>query len=158
LRLTGRFCATSDSILTSWVTDNRRAATTRYAPCLIRALGMDADKLPDLVHSTDVLGPLLPAVADDLGLDRGTPVVAGSIDNSAVAVGACAVRDFDTHLYLGTSSWLGAHVPFKKTDIRHKVASIPCAIRDRYLAIAMQSAAGANLSFLRDRILFHRDE
>ncbi len=158
LCLTGRFCATSDSILTSWVTDNRHVPVTRYAPCLIRALGIDAEKLPELIHSTEVLGPLLPAVADELGLDRGTRVVAGAIDNSAVAIGACAVRDFDTHLYLGTSSWLGAHVPFKKTDIRHKVASVPCAISDRYLAFAMQSAAGANLSFLRDRILFHRDE
>jgi xylulokinase len=158
LRLTGRFCATSDSILTSWVTDNRSATTTRYDQSLIRALGIDAEKLPELLHSTDVLGPLLPSVADALGLDRRTHVVAGAIDNSAVAIGACAVRDFDTHLYLGTSSWLGAHVPFKKTDIRHKIASVPCAISDRYLAFAMQSAAGANLSFLRDRILFHRDE
>jgi xylulokinase len=158
LRLTGRFCATSDSILTSWVTDNRSATSTRYDQSLIRALGIDAEKLPELLHSTDVLGPLLPSVANALGLDQRTQVVAGAIDNSAVAIGACAVRDFDTHLYLGTSSWLGAHVPFMKTDIRHKIASVPCAISDRYLAFAMQSAAGANLSFLRDRILFHRDE
>ncbi len=157
LRLTGRFCATSDSILTSWVTDNRDAAAVRYDRGLIGMLGIDADKLPELVRSTDVLGPLLPAVADALGLPGNVPVVAGSIDNSAVGVGACAVRDFDAHLYLGTSSWLGAHVPFKKTDIVNKIASVPCAINGRYLAMAMQSAAGANLSFLRDRILFHPD-
>jgi xylulokinase len=158
LRLTGRFCATADSILTSWVTDNRDANAVRYDPGLIRMLGIDADKLPELVRSTDVLGPLLPQVAQVLGLANDIPVVAGSIDNSAVAIGACAVRDFDTHLYLGTSSWIGTHVPFKKTDIVNKVASVPCAINGRYLAMAMQSAAGANLSFLRDRILFHPDE
>jgi xylulokinase len=158
LRLTGRFCATGDSILTSWVTDNRDAGAVRYDASLVAMLGIDAAKLPEIVRSTDVLGPLLPPVAQALGLAPDTPVVAGAVDNSAVAVGACAVRDFDTHLYLGTSSWLGAHVPFKKTDIRNKVASVPCAIGGRYLAMAMQSAAGANLSFLRDRILFHRDE
>ena len=158
LRLTGRFCATRDSILTSWVTDNRDANAVRYDAALIAMLGLDADKLPDIVGSTDVLGPLLPQVAQILGLAPTTYVVAGAIDNSAVAVGACAVRDFDTHLYMGTSSWLGAHVPFKKTDIRNKIASVPCAVNGRYLAIAMQSAAGANLSFLRDRILFHPDE
>lgn len=157
LRLTGRICATSDSILTSWVTDNRDAHAVRYERGLIRMLGIDADKLPELVRSTDVLGPLLPQVAQALGLPADIPVVAGSIDNSAVAVGACAVRDFDTHLYLGTSSWIGTHVPFKKTDIVSKVASVPCAINGRYLAMVMQSAAGANLSFLRDRILFHPD-
>ncbi|MGJ3701213.1 hypothetical protein [Variovorax sp. AFSI2.2] len=46
---------------------------------------------------------------------------------SAVAVGA-AVDDYESHPYLGTSSWLGAHVPLMKTDVFHKIATIPsCA-------------------------------
>jgi xylulokinase len=158
LKLTGRFCATPDSILTSWVTDNRNAAAVRYDSGLIAMLGIDADKLPEIVGSTEVIGTLLPRIADLLGLETGTRVVGGAIDNSAVAIGAGAVRDFETHLYMGTSSWLGAHVPFKKTDVRNKIASIPCAVKGRYLATAMQSAGGANLSFLRDRVLFHADE
>jgi xylulokinase len=158
LRLTGRFCATADSILTSWVTDNRNATAVRYDTGLIQLLGIDADKLPELVSSTEVLGPLLPQIADLLGLRAGTRVVAGAIDNSAVAIGSGAIGDRDVHLYMGTSSWLGSHVPFKKTDLRNKIASVPCAVRGRYLAVALQSAGGANLSFLRDRILFHADE
>jgi xylulokinase len=157
LRLTGRFVATPDSILTAWVTDNRRGET-RYDKRLIAQLGVDADKLPEIVASTDVLGPLTAEAAEALGLARAVPVVAGAIDNSAVAVGAGAVGDYETHLYLGTSSWLGAHVPFKKTDLLSKIAAVPGAISGRYLAMAIQSAAGANLSFFRDRILYHPDE
>jgi len=157
LRLTGRFCATQDSILTAWITDNRDAHRVRYDPRLIRMLGVDAAKLPEIVKSTDVIGTLLPEVATALGLDARTVVVAGAVDNSAVAVGA-AVDDFATHLYLGTSSWLGAHVPFMKTDVFCKIAAVPCAVDGRYLAMALQSTAGANLSFLRDRILYHPDE
>lgn len=157
LRLSGRSCTTGDSILTTWVTDNRDASRPRYDARLLAMLGIDREKLPDIVASTDVLGPLLPEVADSLGLGRGTVVVAGAVDTSAVAVGA-AVGDFEPHLYLGTSSWLGAHVPFMKTDVRHKIAAIPCAVTGRHLAIALQSTAGANLSFLRDRILYHPDE
>ena len=157
LRLAGRFCATQDSMLTAWVTDNRDLRHMRYDAGLIRTLGIDAAKLPELVRSTDILGPVLPEVAQALGLDPKTVVVAGAVDNSAVAVGA-AVGDFETHLYLGTSSWLGAHVPFMKTDVRHKIAAVPCAVDGRYLAMALQSTAGANLSFLRDRILYHPDE
>ena len=157
LRLSGRFCATQDSAVTSWITDNRDPHRVRYDAGLIRLLGLDAAKLPEIVHSTDVLGPLLPKVAQALGLDAKTVVVAGAVDTSAVAVGA-AVADFESHLYLGTSSWLGAHVPFMKTDVRHKIAAIPSAVDGRYLAMALQSTAGANLSFLRDRILYHPDE
>lgn len=156
-RLCGRVCATQDSILTSWVTDNRDPSRVRYDPRLIGALGLDAGKLPEIVRSTDVLGPLRSEVAERLGLPASTPVVAGAVDTSAVAVGA-AVPDFETHLYLGTSSWLGAHVPDMRTDVRHKIAAVPCAVDGRYLALALQSTAGANLSFLRDRILYHPDE
>jgi xylulokinase len=157
LRLCGRLCATHDSILTAWVTDNRDLSRPRYDPGLVRLLGIAPEKLPELVRSTEVIGTLRPQVARSLGLDERVQVVAGAVDNSAVAVGA-AVRDRQTHLYLGTSSWLGAHVPFMKTDVRSKIAAVPCAVDGRYLAMALQSTAGANLSFLRDRVLYHPDE
>jgi len=51
-----------------------------------------------------------------------------------------------------------AHVPFKKTDVGSSLASIPCAIPGRYLLTALQATAGGNLTFLRDNILYHKDE
>lgn len=157
LRLTGRFCATPDSMVTTWVTDNRDPLHVHYNDALIAMLGIDKEKLPEMVASTEVLGPLLPDVAEILGLRPDTVVVAGAVDTSAVAAGA-GVTDFAPHLYLGTSSWLAAHVPFMKTDVFNKIAAVPCAVKNRYLAVALQSTAGANLSFLRDRIFLHPDE
>lgn len=154
LRLTGRFVATHDSILTSWVTDNRHPDRIRYDSGLLAASGIDSDKFPELVACTEVLGGLLPQAASDLGLPRSTPVVAGAVDTSAAAIGSGAVADLEPHLYIGTSSWIGAHVPFKKTDLLTQVASVPCAVPARYLMIAMQSLAGGALAFLRDRLLF----
>src|SRR5512133_916683 len=49
LRLTGEFVATYDSILTSWVTDNRHPNEIHYDDSLIRSLGIDWDKLPEIV-------------------------------------------------------------------------------------------------------------
>ena len=157
LRLTGRFVATLDSILTTWVTDNRDVNHIHYDEKLVAQTGIAMEKLPEIVRCTDVIGPLCPLAAEELGLPRGTVVVAGSVDVSAAAVGSGAVRDGETHLYIGTSSWIGAHVPFKKTDVFSQIASVPCAVNGRYLAIAMQSSAGASLSFLGDKILFHQD-
>lgn len=158
LRLTGRFVATVDSILTSWVTDNRNAGNIHYDRKLIEQVGIDPEKLPEIVRCTDVLGPLCSSAAEELGLPPETQVVAGAVDNSAVAIGSGAVRDGEAHLYIGTSSWLGAHVPFKKTDVFSQIASVPCAVNGRYLAVALQSSAGSNLSFLCDKIIFHKDE
>lgn len=157
LRLTGRFCATQDSILTSWVTDNRDVGAARYDDGLIAASGIERAKFPDLVRCTDVIGTLRPEVANELGLSPGTPVVAGAIDNSAAAIGAGAYEDYEAHLYMGSSSWVGAHVPFKKTSVFDQIASVPCPAPDKYLMMAMQSSGAANIAFLKDRMVYHDD-
>jgi xylulokinase len=158
LRLTGRFAATFDSILTSWVTDNRQPDDIRYHPDLVRCSGVEVSKFPEIVPCTTVLGPLLPEVATDLGLSPDVQVVAGAIDNTAAAIGSGAVADYAMHLYIGTSSWMAAHVPFKKTDIFSALASVPCAVPGRYLLTALQATAGGNLTFLRDNLLYPQDE
>jgi xylulokinase len=157
-RLTGRFVATFDSILTSWVTDNRDPDHICYNARLVRNSGIEATKFPEIVPCTTTLGGLKAEAAAALGLSPGVQVVAGSIDNTAAGIGAGAVADFAPHLYLGTSSWIAAHVPFKKTDPVSSLASVPCAVPHRYLLTALQATAGGNLTFLRDNILYHQDE
>lgn len=158
LRLTGRFCATFDSILTSWVTDNRDPDAIHYHSALLGDSGIDTEKFPEILPCTRVLGTLKPEVSEALGLGASVQVVAGAIDNTAAAVGSGAVQDYAAHLYIGTSSWIAAHVPYKKTDILASMASVPCALPGRYLLTALQATAGGNLTFLRDNILYHQDE
>ncbi|MCB9110104.1 MAG: xylulose kinase [Anaerolineales bacterium] len=158
LRLTGEFVASFDSIVTSWVTDNRNPDDIHYTDSLIRSLGIDREKLPEIVPCTKVIGNLRDDVANALGLSSYVKVVAGAIDNTAAAIGAGAVDDYALHLYIGTSSWMAAHVPFKKTDVASSMASIPCAVPGRYLLTALQATAGGNLTFLRDNIIYHKDE
>jgi xylulokinase len=158
LRLSGRFVATPDSILTSWVTDNRDSAHVVYHDGLVHNCGIAADKFPDIVPCTALLGPIKAKVADALGLAAEVQVVAGAIDTTSAAVGSGAIADYEAHLYIGTSSWIAAHVPFKKTDVFSSLASVPCAVPGRYLMIIMQTTAGGNLAYLRDKILYHQDE
>ena len=158
MRLCGRIAATPDSILTSWVTDNRDSARVVYSPVLVRNSGIDADKFPEIVACNSVLGDVKPDVAHELGLKPGVRVVAGSIDTTSAAIGSGAVRDYEGHLYIGTSSWIAAHVPFMKTDVASSLASVPCAIPGKYLMTILQTTAGGNLTFLRDKILYHKDK
>ncbi len=158
VRLTGQFVATSDSIMTSWVTDNRDPRHIKYDEGLLKYVTIDPAKYPDLVLDIDVIGDLKPEVAHAIGLKGDVKVVAGGIDVSAAAVGSGAVEDFDAHVYIGTSNWIAAHVPYKKTDLGYFIASMPCAIPDKYLLILLQTTAGGNLNYLRDKILYHKDE
>ena len=71
--------------------------------------------------------------------------------------GSGAVADFATHLYIGTSSWISGHVPFKKTAPTSNVASIPAALAGRYLIADEHETAGACLTFLRDNLALAPD-
>jgi xylulokinase len=158
LLLTGQFAASYDSITVYWLTDNRDINNVKYDDRLLRITGIERTKLPDLKPANSILGSLLPDIARDWGLREDVQVVIGSPDVHSAAVGSGAVRDFETHVYIGTSSWLTCHVPFKKTDLFHSIAALPAAIPGRYLLTNEQETAGVCLQFLRDNIFFHEDE
>ncbi len=158
LRLTGQFAASFPSITLHWLTDNRKIEDIVYDDKLVNMSTIEREKLPDLKPANSILGPLLPEIAQEWGLRADVRVVMGSPDIHSAAVGSGAVRDFEPHLYIGTSSWLTCHVPFKKTDLFHNMAALPAAIPGRYLLTNEQECAGVCLQFLRDNILFHQDE
>lgn len=157
LRLTGRAVASVDSIAGHFVTDNRDLDRVGYDEQLLRYSGLDRAMLPDLVRAVDVVGPLLAGPAAELGVPAGIDVVAGTPDVQSATLGSGAIEDFHAHLYLGTSSWITCHVPFKKTDVRSNIASLPAAVPGRYFVGNDQETAGACLSWLRDNILWPDD-
>jgi len=158
LRLTGLARASHDSITLHWVTDNRDITRIAYDDSLFAMAGLERSTLPELVPTGSIVGGLTEVAATELGLVTGTPVMAGMGDLHSAAVGSGAVDDFDAHLYIGTSSWISCHVPFKKTDALTNVASIPSGVPGRYLIADEHETAGACLTWLRDNLLFPNDE
>ncbi len=157
LRMTGVRAAGFDSMALHWVTDNRDIDAVAYDDGLLELGGLERYKLPDLRRPTDVLGELLPGAAGDLGVAPGLPVVMGTPDLHSAAIGSGGVIENDAHLYLGTSSWLICHVPYKKTDLIHNIASLPSALPGRWMVADEQETAGACLNFLADNLALFRD-
>lgn len=153
MRATGRAVAAYDTAVLRWCTDNRRPGAVHWDEALTRQCALDPAKLPDLVAPATVVGPLTAQAAAELGLSGGALVVAGTGDTTAAAIGAGAVRDHDPHLYVGTSAWLSCHVPYKKTDLRTSVASLPAAVPGRYWVATVQDVAGKAIDWLIDNVL-----
>ena len=65
--------------------------------------GMREDQMPRLFESFEVVGTLLPEIAEELGLPADVKVVAGAGDNAAAAVGTGTVGDGACNISLGTS-------------------------------------------------------
>lgn len=147
-KLTGRVVASWDNTVLLWVTDNRDPYNVRYSGKLIEMAGLERSKLPEIVPPTSVVGTLRGEVAAHTGIPGEAKVIAGCGDMQASLIGVGAVEDFQAHIYLGTSSWLTAHVPFKKTDIFHNIASLPSAIPGKYFVAAEQESAGSCLEYV----------
>ena len=148
-RLTGSLAASFDDIAVTWVTDNRDAASVRYDRGLLRRLAIDGSKLPPLRRSTDIIGSVTESSAKSLGVKAGTQVVAGAGDMQASLVGSGCTEPYRFLVYLGTSAWATAHVPSKRTDIFHNIASLPSAIPGMYFIAAEQESAGSALNLAR---------
>lgn len=158
LWLTGRFAMSYDSILLHWITDNRDINNIFYHDDLVRLTGIDKDKLPELVPTNSILGNVSPNIAQEFGLNADVKVISGTPDVQSAAIGSGAVKDFEGHFYVGTSSWLVCHVPFKKTDMFHNMGTIPSGLPGRYLIANEQETAGACLNFIKNNLLYHNDE
>ncbi len=150
--LTGRAVATRASMTASWLTDNRIGAAPEYVDELVRRSGRKPELLPELVPTGSIQGTLQPGPAGRLGLKPDVPVACGIPDIHAAIVGSGAVAAYETHLAISTTAWLSAPVPFKRTDIRHSIATLPGLTPEHNIVGDNIETAGGALSWLRGLI------
>lgn len=157
MRFTGEAAASHASMVASWLTDNRHLDRLSYDADLVRRAGIDPAKLPPLRPTGSVVGTVAASVATELGLPAGVQVVTGVPDLHTSTVGAGTVRDFDVHLAVSTSAWIGGPVPFKKTDVLRQIASVPGLGDGHYLIANSHDTGGQCLQWLRDNVLAPSD-
>ena len=68
--------------------------------------GIRSETLPDLCWTNDVVGRVTPEAAAATGIPAGTPVIGGTTDGAAEAVGAGVIRPGDLMLSYGSTSAL----------------------------------------------------
>ncbi|MGV0624798.1 xylulokinase [Mycolicibacter minnesotensis] len=150
MRFTGQAAASRASMTGSWLTDNRDLSVLDYDQVLVARSGVDRTKLPPLIPTGSIIGPVAPAVAAELGISPTAQVVTGTTDMHSAAVGSGAVRQGELHLTISTTSWISAPMPSKKTDVFHQLATVPGLDPSSYLLVNMQDTAGRALEWLRD--------
>jgi xylulokinase len=157
LRLTGRATANQCSAFMFLLTDNRRLGTTEYDATLLRHSGIDRDKLPPLVPLDAVVGDVLPDVAGELGLSVGTKVVTGLNDTQAGGVATAAFGGSHAAISVGSTSVMVTHVPFKRTDVRHAILSMPSPVPDTWFVMAENGTGGGALEHFLGQFVYADD-
>ena len=88
-RLTGKYACEGSLICSTVYWDIN---TRRWWPEMLRRLKIGEDRLPEIRESGEPVGPVLPAPARELGLDPGTIVCTGALDQAAGAIGVGNIR------------------------------------------------------------------
>ncbi|WP_449355283.1 xylulokinase [Virgibacillus natechei] len=96
-----------------FVTDPTTAATTgmmnlhtrEWIAEIIETFGLDANQLPKICGSEEIVGYVSASAAEETGFLESIPVLCGSGDAGATAMGAGAVHQGDAYFYLGTTGW-----------------------------------------------------
>ena len=150
-RCTGECVMTRDSAYSTFLYDTR-PGKEGWSSSLCRMYGVDMNHLPRLIECTDVAGKLTEKAAAELGLVPGLDVYGGGGDATLIGVGAGATALGDTHVYSGTSGWIGTVIDRQKVDIIAMIAGIVGAQKGRYNYFAEMETAGKCFDWVKEHL------
>jgi len=142
-QLTGRFCTDPAAATSSLLYDVR---TGRWSEELCARLGIGVETLSEVAPVTERVGTLLPVWADRLGLPRGIPVLAGTLDSVSETYCAGAVRTGDCVIRLGTGG--GVQILRPGPAGHAKLISYPYPVAPLWLSQAGTNACGASIDWV----------
>jgi xylulokinase len=117
----------------------------------LRAAGLAVDRLPPPLRAGEVVGPLLPAVAAELGLPAGLPVVTGVVDAYASLHGAAMLRAGDAIDVGGAAGGFGLYWD-EPIEARGSFTA-PAPLPGLWLVGGAMAATGGSLDWFRDAVL-----
>lgn len=116
----------------------------RWSREMLDLCGVSEAQMPRLFESRQVVGTLLPAVAERLGLPARVQVVAGAGDNAAAAVGTGTVGPGGCNISLGTSGTIFISSDRFGVDPHNALHAFAHADGGYHLMGCMLSAASCN--------------
>lgn len=157
-QLTGKMVTSVDLAVVWWLLDTRKNRN-QWHPKLCQLAGIKMDQLPDVKQSAAIVGSITPKAAEKTGLLPNTPIFNGAGDLGAAALGSGAIEEGELHISLGTSGWVAGHFTKRKIDIPHYTGCVGSTYPQKYyLAMAHQETAGVCLEWLKNNVLYHKDQ
>ena len=150
-RMTGKFIMTPDSAFGTLLYDVR-PGKQGWSREMCKMFGVNTDHLATIVKSTDRVGGLTKKAAEELGIKEGTAVFGGGGDATLIGVGAGAVSNGETHIYMGTSGWVSTVVDKNVVDASSMIAAIVGAQDGLYNYFAELETAGKCLEWVKDHL------
>jgi len=117
---------------------------------VLKALDIDPGLMPEVREASDIAGHITSEAAALTGLAEGTPVVYGSGDNAAAAIGTGVVEKGKAFITIGTSGVLYAHTDNVAIDAGGRVNTFCTAVPNSWVVFGCTLSAGMSLQWLRN--------
>ena len=128
-------------------------AARDWSPDVLAALGIDPAWMPPTWEGPEVTGTITDEGAAAIGLRPGTPVVAGSGDQAANAVGVGAVAPGTVALSLGTSGVVFATTDRPLFEPHGRVHAFCHAVPGRWHMMSVMLSAAGSLRWFRNALV-----
>lgn len=151
LRCSGEFVMTNDSAFGTLLYDTRKGHEGWCKP-ICDMVGVNIEHMPPIKASTEKVGEITKQAAEELGLAEGTAVYGGGGDASLIGVGAGATEIGDTHIYSGTSGWVGTVVPEQLVDAGAMMAAIVGANPENYNYFAELETSNKCMGWVKEHL------
>lgn len=129
--------------------------TWEYRRDYLKATGLDPGIFPELLPSDAVIGNITNEAAKETGLNNGTKVICGGVDNSCMALGAKGFRSGSVYTSLGSSAWVALIADKPVLDYTYKPYVFAHVVKGLYTSATCIFSAGNSLRWVRD--LFCQD-
>ncbi len=123
-----------------------------YSDELLSAADLPREMFPKPVPSTEILGELLPEVAQQLGLPKTVKVACGGVDNSCMALGARNIAEGRTYTSLGSSTWIAVSSNRPLLDINSKPYVFTHVMPDMFTSAIGIFSTGTSFKWVRDQL------
>lgn len=118
---------------------------------LADAIGVPAEKYPEIHRSHEVIGEVTEAAAQETGLRAGTVVVAGGTDISSAALGVGVTQAGQAYYSMGTGSNLGIMIPTEQRVEEYRILKWPHVLPGLTMFDGPMAFTGASLKWFRDQ-------
>jgi len=143
-----------------FVTDYSNASRTllfdvkasQWSNLMLDSLEIAEEMMPSPIPPGQEVGPLIAEVAESVGLEPETPVVAGGGDQQCAALGVGVVEEGMIKATTGTGTFILAHSNALRLDDERRVLCSRHVVPESYVVEASMFTTGSALRWVRDNI------
>jgi len=153
LKLTGLFHTNENNGFAYAMIRKAAWSTGTYNKKLIKYLGLDINKYPDILPVGANLGGPTKEVIEHLGLSENVSVFSGMQDTTACMLGGGAFNHLDAVIEIGTTLNTGVAVDTRIVDVLNGIYSVSSAVPNKYIMVGEPGAGAKSLNYLLNNLL-----